>query len=52
MIDSQGNPGTGGNVIGVDTEIELDVVNAAGVVECVLMSAAVTAVEVLTTVDG
>jgi hypothetical protein len=28
MIDSKGNPGTGGNVIGAVTEIELDVIKA------------------------
>lgn len=28
MIDSKGNPGTGGSIIGAVTEIELDVIKA------------------------
>lgn len=46
MIDSQGNPGTGGSVIGVETVLKLDDVL---IVVGVLMTVLVTT-EVLTTV--
>ena len=49
MIDSQGNPGIGGNAIGLEPEIALDEV--AWVVEGVpIIAVVVTVLEVLTTV--
>jgi hypothetical protein len=48
MIDSKGNPGTGGNVIGIVTEIELDVAEA--VVEGGLTTVVTT--EVMTVTVG
>ncbi len=61
MIDSNGKPGTGGNVIGTDTELEADVVAACVVVvttdvltivgEPVAVVALVALVEVTDTVE-
>lgn len=48
-IDSKGKPGIGGNASGVEGEIELDVDDAACVVEAVLVSAVVTKLDVLAT---
>lgn len=48
MIDSDGNPGTGGNAIGVVTEIELDVPKAVVVGEFTT----VVTTEVMTTIVG
>ncbi len=49
MIDSNGKPGTGGNVNGTDTELEADVVAACVVVVGVLTTLVVTT-DVLTIV--
>jgi len=48
MIDSKGNPGTGGNVIGTVTEIELEVLKAVVVGELTT----VVTTEVMTTTVG
>jgi hypothetical protein len=48
MIDSNGNPGTGGSVIGIVTEIELDVLKAVVVGELTT----VVSTEVMTTTVG
>ena len=47
MIDSKGNPGTGGRIIGAVTEIELDVIKAV-----VGELTTVPTTEVMTTVVG
>jgi hypothetical protein len=47
MIDSQGNPGMAGSVIGVETELVLDDVIVVGVLMTVVVR---TETEVLTTV--
>ena len=48
MIDSKGNPGTGGSIIGPVTEIELEIVKAVVVGELT----AVVTTEVMTTTVG
>ena len=48
MIDSKGNPGTGGSIIGPVTEIELDVLKAVVVGE---LTTVVTTAVMSTTVD-
>ena len=48
MIDSKGNPGTGGTVMGIVTEIELDVLKAVVVGELTT----VVTTEVTTTTVG
>ena len=51
-IDSKVNPGIGGIASGTETRVELDVGDVVRVVEGVLVSADVTALDVLTTVVG
>lgn len=51
-IDSNVNPGIGGIASGTETRVELDVGDVVRVVEGVLVSAEVTALDVLTTVVG